>query len=289
MKIAVELYKPPVSSIFDGLPGYNQARQHNFKENDFWAIVIPEPKSGTPKAEWIAPVPADPTFPIRTMGTQPLPANKQEFQVKSICIKGYKYNPYFYNLQPPQGGILGPIPDPRPPIGGEAPLLCRSLTPMVPGIGIWIVTLKFDRANKLPRAPPGREAVFEAQDSVPGVEHATRQPFMILGDDPRPKYVAYYDCTGWNSTIEVMNLQNSRCECLVTLFGRSGFQVREMHLSLEPQETKRINLDSYTPRDEGLIVIEPFENGQEFPTTLIIRSSLLRTTKPQFVPFTRIP
>lgn len=287
MKIRVELYKPPVNAIFNGLPGYGRASQYTFEKNEFWAVVIPEPKPGTPQADWIAPVPADATFPIATIGTQPLPASKEDFQVKSICIKGYKYNPYFYKIATPQGLVLGPVPVSRPPIGGEAPYLCRSLTPAIPGIGIWIVGLISDRATKLPSAPAGRETVFEPQDSVPGVEHATRQPFMVLGDDPRPKYVAYYDCTGWNSRIEVMNLQNSKAECLVTIFSRPGSPVWEKNLTLEPKETKRVNLDKYAPKNEGLIVVEPLEHGQEFPATLHIRK--IRARVPQFVPFTRIP
>lgn len=293
VSIEVELYKPPVSPIFEGLPGYTSAKNHNFDINEFWAVVIPKPEQGTEQATWIAPIPADITFNIDTMGTDPLPATMQEFLVASVCIKNYKHNPYTYKIKPPQGPTLGPVPESFPPIGGVPPLyLCRKLEEAVSGIGIWIVGLISAGANILPTAPPGREAVFEPSDSIPGVEHAIRQPYMLLSDDSRPKYVTYYDCTGWNSEIEIMNLQNSEAECKISMYSRTGNTVCEQILSLKPHETKRMLLDQYGPQDEGLIVVEPVKSGWEFPTTMrIIRAYPwpFHNCKQQFVPFTRIP
>lgn len=290
LKVRIELYKPPVSEIFEGIPGYDSAHAHDFDENEFWAVVIPEPKPGTPEANWIAPVPRDASFPIDTLGTEPLPAGTEEFNVSSVCIKSYKYNPYIYKILPPKHPeALGPIPDPPPPPDIVPPFYwCREIAPPTSGIGIWVVALLPDKATKLPKAPPSREAVFEPHDSIPGERKPARQPYMILGDDPRPKYVAYYDCTGWNSIAEIMNLQRWKAECTVTVYSRLGYPVWEQSLVLNAKETKRIYLDKYAPRDEGLIVIEPLRHGWEFPSTLLIGRAY-RDLRPQFVPFTRIP
>ncbi|MBA7640998.1 hypothetical protein ES703_48670 [subsurface metagenome] len=293
VRIEVELYKPPVSPIFDGLPGYTMAKNHSFDINEFWTVVIPKPVQGTEQAKWIAPIPADSTFNIDTMGTDPLPATMQELLVASVCIKNYKHNPYTYKIHPPQGPTLGPVPESFPPIVRvPPPYLCRKLEEAVSGIGIWIVGLISAGANKLPTAPSGRETVFEPSDSIPGVEHAIRQPYIVLSDDSRPKYVTYYDCTGWNSEIEIMNLQNSEAECKITIYSRTGNTAWEQILSLKPQETKRILLDQYASQDEGLIVVEPVKSGWEFPTTLMIKRVSpwpFIIGRPQFVPFTRIP
>ncbi len=260
--------------------------------------MIPEPKQGTPQADWIVPVHADANFSKDTLGTQPLPANTDEFNVTRMCIKGYKYNPYIYKVKPPLRESLGPIPDPSPSPADDPPYYwCRSITPPVSGIGIWVVGLISHCAQKLPVAPLGREAVFEPDDSILGEQHDWRQPYLILSDDPRPQYVSYYDCTGWNSIVEVMNLQHWTAECIITVYDRFGNSDWEQKLLLRSHETKRIYLDKHVPKNEGLIVVEPLKHGWDFPSILCIAPSKVPSGLPRikptqlqrFVPFIRVP
>jgi hypothetical protein len=284
VEIKVELYKPPVSNVFRHLPGYDSARRHVFSDGEFWAVVTPKPPPRSLQAKWIAPVPPDANFSIPTMGTEPLPFKMDDFLVSTICVKGYKYNPYLYKITAPSSQLVGSIPEARV-VDESEPFFCRCFESSISGIGIWLVRLVRDRAIAFPEAPLGREAVFEPANNAPGVQHSARQPYMILSDDPHPKYVAYYNCSGWSSVVEVMNLQGWTAEFTVVLYSRTGFPLVRKTIKVKPHETKRLKLDSINPHYDGLIVIQPVKQGLEFPSTLILR----KNRSYQFVPFIRVP
>jgi hypothetical protein len=286
VKLTVELYKGPIDKAFKDLPGYTT---NPLQPEEFWTVVIPKPKPGSPQETFLRPVPADAAWPIATMGTETLPENVTSFNVKQVCIKGYKYNPFFYYPKTPTGTLLGPIPDPPPGLENQKPYYCLKVTPPAKGIGIWIVSLKLDMSTKLPFAPPGRNAVFEPADSVPGVRQNAKQPYLILNDEPRPRYIAFYDCTGWDSRVEIMNAQSEPGKCYIHAYSRSGEHYWSDTIKLAPHETVKVPLDAHVPRYEGKVVVEPFIDGWEFPSTLVMRTRVFRQGVDQFIPFTRVP
>jgi hypothetical protein len=120
---------------------------------------------------------------------------------------------------------------------------------------------------------------------------------ILCGEGPRPQYVSYYDCTGWNSNVEVMNLQTYDASFIITLYRRDGTMVWRNTYNTKPHETKRIPLDRYAPRSEGLAIVEPENDGDEFPSMLCITNAKVPaglerikiTELQRFVPFIRVP
>jgi hypothetical protein len=108
---------------------------------------------------------------------------------------------------------------------------------------------------------------------------------------PSPKYVSYYDCSNWNSTVEVMNLQSRRANYTITVFDRDGANVWSSTRTLSPHATERVGIDSVAKgRREGLVVIKPAEEGDEFPSLLTICDEGRNFKEGnRFVPFIRVP
>jgi hypothetical protein len=124
---------------------------------------------------------------------------------------------------------------------------------------------------------------------------------------PSPKYVSYYDCSNWNSTVEVMNLQDRDAWYSITVFDRAGgTPVWKKPGKLGAYETERINIGEEVqesgewgekPKKEGLVVVEPHveegeegEEGDEFPSLLLIRAANQHPSEGnRFVPFIRVP
>ena len=108
---------------------------------------------------------------------------------------------------------------------------------------------------------------------------------------PSPKYTSYYDCSNWNSSVEVMNLQNQRADYTITVFDRDGAHIWDDTRTLTPHETERIIIDSVARgRREGLVVVEPENEGDEFPSLLTIADEGRHWKRGnRFVPFIRVP
>lgn len=105
-----------------------------------------------------------------------------------------------------------------------------------------------------------------------------------------PRYASYYDCSNWHSYVEVMNLQDHLCNYRITVFDRSGAQVWSDIRSLAAHESERLGIDSVAKgQKEGLVVVEPTEAGEEFPSLLTIcdvDSNFKEGNR--FVPFIRV-
>ena len=108
-----------------------------------------------------------------------------------------------------------------------------------------------------------------------------------------PKYVSYWDASNWNSWAEVLNLQARRADYRITVYDRDGSVRWQDTQTLTPHETERIFIDEHIPsggRREGLVVIEPVKEGDEFPTVLTIRGEGQNYKEGnRFVPFIRVP
>jgi hypothetical protein len=106
------------------------------------------------------------------------------------------------------------------------------------------------------------------------------------------KYSSYWDASNWNSDVEVMNIQNRQAGYRITVYNRDGSERWQDTKSLTPHETENININSHIPaggRREGLVVVEPVEEGDEFPAILIIRGEGQHYKEGnRFVPFIRI-
>ena len=82
------------------------------------------------------------------------------------------------------------------------------------------------------------------------------------------KCISYWDCSSWNFTLEVMNIQNHNAQYKITVYDLDGSQKWQGVRSLAPYETERINIDHVLPseqRRKGLVIVEPTENEDEFP------------------------
>lgn len=94
-------------------------------------------------------------------------------------------------------------------------------------------------------------------------EHLSKE----IGDN-MVKCISYWDCSDWNFTIEVMNMQHQDALYKITVYDPDGNQSWQGIRSLAPYETERINIDHTLPpekRKEGLVVVEPAEcNRNEF-------------------------
>ena len=110
------------------------------------------------------------------------------------------------------------------------------------------------------------------------------------------KYVSYWDCSNWNSEVEVMNPQDRRADYRITVYDRDGSVKWSDNRSLTPHETERLapckNI-SGGGKKEGLVVVEPGEEEKgdaEFPSLLTICDAGRHWKEGnRFVPFTRVP
>lgn len=100
----------------------------------------------------------------------------------------------------------------------------------------------------------------------------TKGPFNVecKHRSEKPQYVSYYDCSGWNSTVEIMNLQPFPASFRITNYSRDGQLYWEEVRNPNAHETIQISLDRKSPTHEGLVVVSPLEDGHEFPSMLII-------------------
>lgn len=112
------------------------------------------------------------------------------------------------------------------------------------------------------------------------------------------KYVSYWDCSNWNSDVEVMNLQDREADYRITVYDRDGTVMWSDNRSLTPHTTERLPLCKEISRGgsrEGLVVVEPNDEDEEtkddeFPSLLTI-CDVGRHWKEgnRFVLFTRVP
>jgi len=180
---------------------------------------------------------------------------------------------------------------------------CRSVVVDVPDVGRSVVANVEDGryAAVFQNVGPRR---IKCNDSIKITAYCREDPSCKAGNGPlpvvcslNPKYVSYYSCAGWNSNVEVMNLQNRNAKFTITVYGRNGSRVWRETIAAEAHETKRIQLDDHAPRKEGLVVVEPAISGDEFPSMLCITSEKPPpglgqkeiTLLQRFVPFIRVP
>ena len=108
------------------------------------------------------------------------------------------------------------------------------------------------------------------------------------------KYISYYDESNWDSSIEVMNIQNGRFDYQITVYDRDGSQYWQDRRTLTSFQTERIEIRDKIPnrgQKEGLIAIEPVNGTRnEFPAMLMICGEGQHWKEGnRFVPFIRIP
>ena len=102
------------------------------------------------------------------------------------------------------------------------------------------------------------------------------------------RYVSFYDCKGNKCHVEVSNLQLNNSQFQFSIYAHDGSQIDTKKFSLRSNETLRINLKDYIKEDDqGLIVIEPTIQENEFPSMLLIQNTSLREGI-KYIPFTRI-
>jgi hypothetical protein len=105
------------------------------------------------------------------------------------------------------------------------------------------------------------------------------------------KYMSYYDTSGWQSFVEVMNAETVPSEYKISVFNRDGSLKKELVRTLNPHAADRLHLNALgADNTEGLVIVEPVNGNDDFPSLLTIRG----TNQPdyfianRFVPFIRI-
>lgn len=83
------------------------------------------------------------------------------------------------------------------------------------------------------------------------------------------KCISYWDCSNWNFTLEVMNMQDQNAQYTITVYDLGGSQRWKGVRSLAPYKTERINIDHVIPPEKrrgGLVIVEPSESNEDtFP------------------------
>ena len=104
------------------------------------------------------------------------------------------------------------------------------------------------------------------------------------------KYVCYYDCSNWNSSVEIMNINDRRAKYDLSLYRRNGSHITTQSAMLDPHQTDRVDIDPLAGKDEGLAVVADPENQLEFPSLLTICDEGRHYKEGnRFVPFIRVP
>lgn len=115
------------------------------------------------------------------------------------------------------------------------------------------------------------------------------------------KYVSHWDASHWLSTVEVMNLQDREATFTAHVYHTDGGEIITHKSTLPAHGDERIDInDQIRQRQlgpenrewQGMIVIEPERQGDEFPAMLTIcdaeRAHRDWATGNRFVPFMRI-
>jgi len=107
------------------------------------------------------------------------------------------------------------------------------------------------------------------------------------------RYVSYWDASNWNSYAEIMNVQNRTAEYKISVYNRDGSNPWNDVRSLTAHQTERIFIDEKIGSGglrEGLVVIEPAKEGDEFPAVLTICAEGQHyKVGNRFFPFIRVP
>ena len=108
----------------------------------------------------------------------------------------------------------------------------------------------------------------------------------------RPTYVCYYECSGWNSQVEIMNLDDLPGICVIQVFPNPGGPaVWANNINLAPHETRTVSIDAFAPIHEGMVTVSPTAQykGREFPSVLKILAQGGDINKElRYVPFIRV-
>lgn len=103
-------------------------------------------------------------------------------------------------------------------------------------------------------------------------------------------YVCYYDCTGWQSEVEGMNLQGRKATYRLAVYDRIGVTRLDEERTLTGHQSERIRLNERVPGQEGKIVILPADDeDDEFPAVLTTADEGRDFRQAnRFVPFIRL-
>ena len=81
--------------------------------------------------------------------------------------------------------------------------------------------------------------------------------------------IAYYDCSGWDSSVEVMNAQGKEKSFRLRAFGQSGEELLDEQHPIGGHATVRLNLNERLCGQQGKIVIEHVDDDDdEFPAVM---------------------
>ena len=109
------------------------------------------------------------------------------------------------------------------------------------------------------------------------------------------RYATYYDCSGWNSTVEVMNITGKDGYCAIQVWDRDGSLVWSAELEMQPTQTRRIPLNEVADGHEGLVMVTSYAGPDTSPHLDEVAALLVIADKGRpfqeanrFVPFTRL-
>jgi hypothetical protein len=104
----------------------------------------------------------------------------------------------------------------------------------------------------------------------------------------RPMYVSYFDCDKWDCIAEIMNVQESKEKCVITMYQRPGMIIKQEILSLKAHETQRYGINRFV-KGQGHVTVRPVTEGNEFPSMLLAIEEIAGKKITQIEGFIRVP
>lgn len=104
------------------------------------------------------------------------------------------------------------------------------------------------------------------------------------------KFVSYFDCSGWESSIEVMNAQKDEKKFNLSAYAQDGKELLSQDHTISGRGTIRIKLNDHLRGHQGQVVIKHVENADDaFPAimTLCADGEDYKLGN-RFFPFTRV-
>ena len=105
-------------------------------------------------------------------------------------------------------------------------------------------------------------------------------------------YVSYYDCSGWESSIEVLNAQGEERAFALTAYGQDGGKLLSKTYALPAHATIRIKLNEQVELagHQGKVAIESTGNASDqFPAIMTVCADGVDYKQGnRFFPFTRL-
>jgi hypothetical protein len=104
------------------------------------------------------------------------------------------------------------------------------------------------------------------------------------------RFVSYFDCSGWESSLEVMNAQEGEGHFNLLAYSQDGKLLLNREHSIDGNATVRIKLNDDLAGHQGKIVLEPTaKEADAFPAIMVhCPNGVDFKLGNRFIPFTKL-